>query len=288
METTVQNQPLLRAFVTGYTSKKINRDELKKLLKSKAEGIKEVDFPNNLLKWRGYAFIDFNSKENFRKFIKLKKIRIEEYSMNLIIRPHKTGKALRRHTKDVMRRRIKVLQIPELWEDSTLESIFSRFGRIENCYIKKKKQTKIQKSDHEKNFELREGIVIFVKRRAAYTCFTQRKLILDDGVCIEIFYEDENYQKLQIEKFTNLLENLRNGENEQGDVHTNLQRLELDRIFNLRREAEIGWRNQYTLLEILDFHNLRPNQKKYHEERHLRGFYRQIVEVDCYRINSPL
>lgn len=100
-ETQSEQTNILRAFITGYTPLRLTPQSLSKSLTRRYPFIKTVKFPNNNKPWQGYAFVDFEEKPDFLTFIKEKRIRLEEFSMNLVIKPHKQGKALKRRLKDI-------------------------------------------------------------------------------------------------------------------------------------------------------------------------------------------
>lgn len=188
-----QTEPLpLRAFVTGYTSQRVKESEFSAEVKQLYPHITQIKYPSKNY-WKGYAFIDFNSRPEFLNFVNEKRVRLEKFEMNLVIKPHKQGKALKRALKDLKKRKLEIEGIPSNWDDQRLETAFLEFGLLENCYVKKEAQSENEFSN--------SGIVIFRKRKDALKCFLKQKIPLlgSNGKFLKVEFEDEQYNKIKKE-----------------------------------------------------------------------------------------
>lgn len=183
MNTNTQNQPssaskLLRAFVTGYSPHKFTLEELHSELTSRFPYISDVVMPqqNNSF-WKGYAFVDFETRTDFLAFIREKRVRIQRFEMNLVIKAHKEGKVLQKFIKDVNKRKVCVTGIPNYWDDLKLEDFFLQYGKVENAYVERR-------IGHEQNHL--SGLVIFCAKRCAVECSLKRKIEADAGVQLSV------------------------------------------------------------------------------------------------------
>lgn len=242
-KTSPQEQPLLKAFVSGYTNKKMSENQFSKTIKNLYPNIAQVEYPQTKY-WKGYAFINFDSKSDFKNFIEEKLIRIEKFDLNLAIKPYKKGKELKKSLKDLKKRKLKIMGIPLSWNTKKFESLFRLFGPIENCYISRKKD----------ELNLQNGVVIFRKRKAAFKCFQQyfqnRNSLMKivEGNLI-VSYEDEKYNEMRMKQVGVPVE--------EGEE------------FNDKRKLKFRGGNfvekRMSFEEELAFHQLRPSMKSYHE-----------------------
>lgn len=265
------NSKLLRAFLTGYSPIPITEQTFSRILKSRFPKIQSVNFPGNKGTWQGFAFADFAKKEDFLEFLKVKRSRLEEYSMNLVIKPHKTGKALKRYLKDVKKRKIEVSNIPFSWGDEKLETLFSQFGVIENCYIEK-----------DMKFGKVNGVVFFKNRKSANICKKKRSIHIENenltlGITPKIEEESENTPSLRENHGS--IEDLR-GSNvnnnplrrrnitSQGDFHQrNSQGNRYFSNFFNQKTSNLDTFEETCFSKIVEFHQEKPSSKKYFDFR---------------------
>lgn len=175
-----------RAFISGYTPLQFTIQELHNVLKSQYPYIKKVTMPYKSKIWQGYGFVDFKDKDDFLKFLKLKRIRVQEFEMNLVIKPQKLGRALKNFIKDFKKRRVLVKGIPNWWDDFKLEEYFAQFGKLENAYV-------IRNGDQESSFT--EGMVAFLAKKDAVKCYEHERICLGDGLWLQVehFQGKENH-----------------------------------------------------------------------------------------------
>lgn len=168
-----KQKKMLRAFVTGYSPHKFSLDVLSSELKSRFPFISKISMPQKSSYWKGFAFLDFNSRTDFLTFIREKRIRIGSLEMNLVIKAFKEGKVLQKFVKDVNRRKMHVRGIPPNWNDIKLEQFFVKFGKVENAYVQRK---------YGEDEELLNGMVIFSAKRSAVECSSLREIEVDQKV----------------------------------------------------------------------------------------------------------
>lgn len=163
-----------KAFVSGYAPCQFTIEELFKVLKSKYPFIRNINMPYKSKTWQGYAFVEFKDKDDF---LKLKRIRLLEFEMNLVIKPQKLGRALKNFIKDFKKRRVLVKNIPVSWDDFKLEEFFKRYGKLENAYVIR---------SHDSEAEFTEGMVAFLAKKDAVRCYEQEKIAIENGHWIEV------------------------------------------------------------------------------------------------------
>lgn len=178
-----QGSTKLRAFITGYSPVLVSQITLEKSLKSRFPAISKVHLPNKLGEWKGYAFVDFEDRHLFLEFVKMKRIRLPEFSMNLIIKPHKEGKVLKKYQKNLEKRKVKVTGIPPNWNDFDLELCFINKSKIENAYVIK------NLSSPQDNLE---GILVFSTKKLAREWCNKETLELDFGVKLKMNYASKS------------------------------------------------------------------------------------------------
>lgn len=297
----------LRAFVSGYTVESMTSLDLEKALKSRYPAIKEVKFPSRVKHWSGFAFVDFKIREDFLNFVAEKRVRLPEFSMNLLIKPHKQGKALKRYLKDIKRRKLRVTNIPSTWDDERLEAAFIRFGSVENCYVERIKSSDSWQEDSDDSLA---GTVIFFRRISASECFLEGRIRLQDqndggrSVELAVCYKDEGYHQKQVTKVLN-------GE-EGGSFHGEevtpaaIMKARRKMAANLGKSKEtIPAKGKAMLLKssqrkpdldimkevesemrLMDtkFHQIKPGQRKYHQVSRPH-FAKEDRDFGNYRVN---
>lgn len=199
----------LKAFITGYTSKPLKLTQLRKILISKYPKISEITMPKSSNKiWKGYAFVHFTTRPDFLDFIHLKRIRLEEFEMNIVIKAYKTGKLLKKYQKDIARRKVLVRNIPKYWDDQILENFFTeRIGNLENAFI--------TNTNSKRKFNI--GYIIFYAKKHAKKCCEEKEFQLEDqhGEKLVVEYADEKVQEKKGNN-QNTRDSERNGEELQG------------------------------------------------------------------------
>lgn len=281
------NSMLLRVFLTGYSPSKISEESFSETLKSHFPEITIVNFPGNKEFWQGFAFADFSKKEDFHNFLKLKNIRLEEFSMNLVIKPHKTGKALKRYLKDVKKRKIEVEKLPDFWEEKNLEDEFSKYGKIENCYIER------INGDSHKKFK---GVVFFKNRKSATEVRAKGYLRIEGGRTLVIItqkdggmIESQNQNARVDRKDTNFNNNpsvMRNFTPERRAENSNLSIKINSAKFSLQKRVRYSSKIDFSSpRHLLQFHQGKPYSQKYFDRRRLiQAFYEQN-KAENLRIN---
>lgn len=243
---------LLRVFLSGYTPSPIPEATFSKAVIKKYPKIKSVNYPNKKEKWTGFAFADFDLREEFLEFVKLGKIVLEELDMVLIVKPHKTGKALKRYLKDVKKRKIEVINIPDNWNSENLENFFSEFGEIENCYIEK----------NDRNLP-NKAVVSFMLKEIAKNCKIIGKFDIGNGIFLEIF--DKTKKNLQHK------ETQKQYKNKKGNFN------------NAKNQISKRFRNPKKLLR---FHREEPTSEAYFISRKEFFQKREMKESDNFRLNK--
>lgn len=127
-----------KAFVTGYSKKKFRFDVFKEIIQSKFPSINTVTSPNNKQYWSGYAFLTFDSEKTYSRLLDIRRIKIKELEMTVVINKHKEGDELKKFMDEVKKRKLKVDKIPLSWDDSTLERFFEDIAQVESAFIFKK------------------------------------------------------------------------------------------------------------------------------------------------------
>lgn len=170
----------LKAFLFGYSKKNFTESQLSRSLDRVFPLIKMVvRIPTKEQKWKGYAFVDFTNRGDFLSFVRKRRIRLPEFDMNLVLKPYKSGKALKIYNKDFKKRRIEVKNIPEIWDDFMLEAFFEQFGQIENAFVK------------DSGMGEKIGIIIFSAKRTARSCI-KKKWFQVEGRKIEVCLFEKN------------------------------------------------------------------------------------------------
>lgn len=175
-----------KAFVSGYTPTRFTVQELSRVLKSDYPFISKVTMPYKSKTWQGFAFVEFKGKEDFLKFLKLKRIRLPEFEMNLVIRPQKQGRALKNFVKDFKKRRVFVEGIPNGWTDFDLEGFFQKFGKLENAYV-----IKSQKGEEG---ESSEGVVAYMAKKDAVRCYKQERIDSGEGSWLRVEHFNKSHE----------------------------------------------------------------------------------------------
>lgn len=246
----------LKAFISGYTSKNLTKAQILKKLKKEFPEIQNINFPKIGALWQGYAFVDFQIKEDFFKFIKLKRIRIKEFEMNLVIKPVKLGKALKKHLKDLKKRKLRIQNIPVNWDDIILENFFSKIGDIENCYVISPK---------------REGIVIFKGRKDAKQSYELGKISVEGNLTLEVSYDDNKGD--QCDKTE------RNG--------NRITSLPIKEVRNYKENEKIPLETEKRDSRICHFKEF-PHILDYHQNGPLKTVYFSLREFDYRRHDDTL
>lgn len=156
-----KNDTEYRAFITGYTPNPMTQSQLQKQLKKKFHSIINIRLTSKSKYWNGFGYVNFKTEEDLHGFLQMKRIRLECFNMNLVLKPAEDGADLKNSIKEVKMRKVGVKKIPLNWDDYQLESFFSRFGEIENAYLFR--MTK-------KNKKTREGMIIFNYQEDARNC----------------------------------------------------------------------------------------------------------------------
>lgn len=172
-----RQQKPLRAFVTGYSAHKFSLEELTSELTSRYPFISRVFMPQKAFHWKGFAFVDFETRPEFLTFIRQKRVRVERFEMNLVIKAYKEGKVLQKFVKDVNKRKVCIKGIPRDWDDLKLEEAFLRFGKVENAYVERRLG---------QQEELLKGMVIFCAKRCAVECSSLQEMEVGHKVKLQL------------------------------------------------------------------------------------------------------
>lgn len=155
-----------KAFVTGYSKKKFRFDVFKDIMRSKFPSINTVTSPNNKQYWSGYAFLSFCDHETYRQLLDIRKIKIRELEMTVVINRHKEGNELKKFMEEVKERKLKVDKIPLSWDDEKLERFFEAFAKVESAFIFKR----IRKKQ-----KFHQGIVTFFSNEDTVRAANRKK-----------------------------------------------------------------------------------------------------------------
>lgn len=267
-----------RSFISGYTPHQMTLKQLTNSLKKHFPHIDNVTMPYRSKMWQGYGFAEFSNKDDFLKFLKLKRLRLEKYEMNLVIKPQKKGRALKNFIKDFKKRRVLVNGVPGSWTDRDLEDFFLQFGKLENAYI--------LKNDDPASFNS-EGIVAFLAKKDAIRCYEQEELTLPGGHVIYV----EHYKGKDI---TNMNESEPLNYQEGGEFY--IRRDNLNKFKKSREQIRSkngsncfnGEDIDFVKMEILSIsdHRMRPTDSEYHKrERELEQRHKDFGNI---RLNRPL
>lgn len=233
----------LRAFLSGHSPNQLNLSQLTGALSKRFKYEMEVSLPKSFKIWKGFAFVDFKDREEFLSFIRERRIRLQEFEMNLVIKAYKEGKRLRRYNKDFRKRKLEVENIPRCWGDHELEAYFEKFGRLENAYVVSNKINQ--------NLD-KTGVLIFTAKKAAKQCL-KHNFFEAGGVRIRVFSSWKNGE-----------EKIQQVENQQGDQ--NLMEDERERIQS-QDERFGGSRQEFLYSSVFDYelarHQLKPTLKSY-------------------------
>lgn len=170
----------LKAFVSGYSPIKFTESELSSCLSRIFPFEMKISMPSKNSYWKGYAFVDFSNREEFLAFVRKRRIRLDEFEMNLVLKAFKDGKQLRKNNKDLLKRTLEISNIPSRWDDLTLEAYFGGYGKMENAYVKRS-----WKSDSEQ----RIGVLVFSSKKVAKSVAI-RKCFEVDGQKLEVFAKE--------------------------------------------------------------------------------------------------
>lgn len=255
----------LTAYISGYTPNLVTEQELEKVLMDRFPGINSLNFSKNSHYWNGSGYLDFLNEKDFKAFLSLSRVRLEQFSMNLVLKKIKTGKLLKKTLKDLKKRTLIVNNIPRSWDDSQLESCFQQFGKIENCYV-------LKGQPHIGQAGQLQGVAIYTKRTAALKCFLQKKIPLDNGEdqFLWVKYKDEEFNRIQIGKFQGKIgQSFGDFEFAEKMIYPlgirNPRNLVTKRKCEFRRGR--GLINNQVYEEHIEFHQTKPTSKKYFQSR---------------------
>lgn len=246
-----QSDKMLRAFVTGYSPHKFTMEALYSELSKVFPYIADVVMPLNAQIWKGYAFVDFDSRDDFLSFIRQKRVRLDAFEMNLVIKAHKEGKVLQKFIKDVNKRKVCIKEIPTSWDDIRLEQFFLKFGKVENAYVEKKL------GQEQRSYK---GMVIFCAKRCAVECSSLKSVVTEEG------------HQLKVSLFVESKSSKESTEQRQKTMESpgNQQRTE-EKFQNMKKKES---NNSQKFLKITsdreeDFHQVKPTSKVFFRVNYL-------------------
>lgn len=182
----------LIAYISGRAEIPIKQKELKKELKKQFKGISSLKVPSRSKFWKGYGFVKFSSRGALLDFLERSHVYLEDLNLTLTVKPHKhQEKLLNGQEEPKFKRKIRVSEVPDAWDDLILREKLESFGDIGSCFIKKVAP----------KFEA-EGIVTFRKGQSALKCVLNKKIFYGfSGKFLKAEFHDKDYSKHVSEEY---------------------------------------------------------------------------------------